>query len=432
MKFIIKGFLLGLFSLLVVACSADYLGNRANTLSSITIKANVENTTIGIDQTLEFTVEGDDGEDYTSQSVISVNGEPIEGNTFSFAESGEYEFTATYLEFNSNPLLFNVVTERFLTIDKSKALRNQTVQFKLLNPDGTDATDEAQFYVDDNLIEGTSYTTDIAGVYSVYAVYDNGISQTDESTFEVFIPKRKIVYEDYTGAWCGWCVRVTNAVRLLKEQSDDVVVVAIHNNDVMAFEGESQLANQFGVSGYPTAKINRTLTAPNPEDGASSIDLALTHAGEETDLSIAVNTTLNGDNLNVVVKLISENAIPATNKLVVYVYQNGLIFPQTNYYVNTPSSPYYQMGNPIPDFVHDDVLEASLTTNVLGESIPSTNAFEVYSRTFSAINLSQFAHTESPNTYDPTRFGVAVYVVDENNNALNAQHVKAGQSVNFE
>jgi len=431
MKFI-KGFLLGLFSLLVVACSADYLGNRATTLSTITIKANVDNTTIGIDQTLEFTVEGNDGEDYTSQSIISVNGEPIVGNTFSFEQSGEYEFTATYLEFNSNPLLFNVVTEKFLTIDKSKALRNQAINFRLLNPDGTDATDEAEFYVDGNLIEGTSFTSDIAGFYSVYAIFDSGLSQTDESTFEVFIPKRKIVYEDYTGAWCGWCVRVTNAVRLLKEQSDDVVVVAIHNNDVMAFPGESQLASQFGVSGYPAAKINRTLTAPNPEDGASSIDLALTHAGEDTNLSIAINTNLNGDNLNVEVKLIAENQIPSTYKLVAYVYQNGLIFPQTNYYVNTPGSPYYQMGNPIPDFVHDDVLEASLTTNVLGEAIPSINAFDVYSRTFPAINLAQFAYTDSPNTYDPTRFGVAVYVVDENNNALNAQHVKAGQSVTFE
>ncbi len=432
MKFIFKGFLLALFSLLIIACSADYLGNRANTLSLITIKANVETSTIGIDQTLEFTVEGDDGEDYTSQSIISVNGEPIEGSTYSFSEGGEYVFSATYQDYGSNLLEFNVVTERFLVINKSKALRNQTVEFKLLNPDGTDATEEAQFYVDNNLIEGATYITDVAGVYSVYAVYDNGVSQTEESTFEVFIPKRKIVYEDYTGAWCGWCVRVTNAVRLLKEQSDDVVIVAIHNNDIMAFEGESQLADAFDVSAYPAAKINRTLTAPTPEDGTESIDLALTHAGEDTDLSIAINTNLNGDNLNVEVKLISENPIPSSYKLVAYVYQNGLIFPQTNYYVDTPGSPYYQMGNPIPDFVHDDVLEASLTTNIFGESIPATVAYETYSRTFTALNLSEFAETESPNTYDPTRFGVAVYVVDENNNALNAQHVRAGQSINFE
>lgn len=432
MKFILKGFLFGFLALLVIACSADYLDNKANTLSSILIKANVETTTIGIDQTLEFTVEGDDGEDYTSQSIISVNGEPIDGNTYSFSDGGEYVFSAIYQDYESNLLEFNVVTERFLVIDNSKALRNQTVEFKLLNPDGTDTTDEAQFYVNNNLIEGAAFSSDEAGVYSVYAVYDNGVSQTEESTFEVFIPKRKIVYEDYTGAWCGWCVRVTNAVKLLKEQSDDVVIVAIHNNDIMAFPGESQLASQFDVSGYPTAKINRTLTAPTPEDGAESIDLALTYAGEETDLSIAINSNLNGDNLNVEVKLISENPIPSTHKLVVYVYQNGLIFPQTNYYVNTPGSPYYQMGNPIPDFVHDDVLEASLTSNVFGESVPATDAYETYSRTFSALNLSQFAETESPNTYDPTRFGVAVYVVDENNNALNAQHVRAGQSINFE
>lgn len=431
MKAFIKWLSVPVFALLIVACSADYLSNRAQYLSAISLQANVESSTIGIEQTLELSVIGDDGEDYTSQSVISVNGEPIQGATYSFMEGGEYVFTATYLDYNSNSLTFNVVSERFIVVDKSKALRNQTVEFKLLNPDGTDASDEAEFYVNEALIEGTTFSSNQTGIYTVYAVYDNGVSQSEELSFEIFIPRRKVVYEDYTGTWCGWCVRVTTAVQLLNQLSDDVVILAIHNNDPMAFSGESQLAAQFGVQGYPAARINRTVVAPNPEDGEASIQLALAHAGEETDLSIAINTNLSGNNLAVEVKLMSENPIPSSYRLVVYLYQNGLIFPQANYYNGVASSPWYQMGNPISDFVHDDVLESSYT-NIFGDPIPATNAFEVYSRTFSAVNLSQFGHTTAPNTFDPARFGVAVYVVDENNNALNAQHVKAGQSVNFE
>lgn len=432
MKIFIKVLSLGLLVVLIFACNADYLSNRAQYLSAITLKANVESSTVGIVQTLEFTVLGDDGEDYTSQSSILVNGTAIEGSTFSFDEEGEYVFTATYLGYNSNSLTFNVVSERFLVIDKSKALRNQNIQFKLLNPDGTDASEEAEFYVNNNLIEGAVFSSNETGNYSVYAVYDNGLSQTEEENFEIFIPRRKIVYEDYTGAWCGWCVRVTTAVQMLKEQSDDVVIVAIHNNDVMAFPQEAQLRAQLGVAGFPTAKVNRTQTAPNPENGQSSIDFALTHAGEDTDISIAINTNLSGNDLIVEVKLMSENNIPSTHKLVVYLYQNGLIFPQANYYNTIANNPWYQMGNPINDFVHDDVLEASLSSNIMGDPIPSTAAFDVYSKTFSAVNLSQFGHTTPPNSYDPTRFGVAVYVVDQNNRAINAQHVKAGQSVNFE
>lgn len=431
MKIFLRGFGFILTGILLYACSADYLSNRAQYLSSITLKANVESSTIGIDQTLVLTVEGDDGVDYTSQSIITVNGVPVQGSTFSFEEGGEYIFSATYLDYVSNQLVFNVVTERFLVIDKSKALRNQTIQFKLLNPDGTDASDEAEFYVNNNLIEGSTFSSNQAGNYTVFALYDNGVSQSEEIAFEIFIPKRKVVYEDYTGAWCGWCVRVTNAVRLLKEQSDDVVIIAIHNNDAMSFPQEAQLRGEFGVVGFPTAKVNRVDTAPNPEDSPAGINFALTHAGEETDLTIAIETQLNGDNLVIETQLMSENNIPSSYKMVVYIYQNGLIYPQTNYYVNTPGSPYYQMGNPIPDFVHDDVLEASLT-NIFGDPIPSTTAFDVYSRTFSAVNLSQYGHTTPPNSYDPTRFGVAVYVVDQNNRAINAQHVKAGQSINFE
>ncbi len=430
MKFI-KSILFIVSVFLVVACSADYLSNRAQNLTTISLKANVETSTVGVAQILEFSVEGDDGEDYTSQSTISVNGEPIEGNTYSFDEGGEYEFTAIYQDFNSNVLIFNVVTEKFLTADKSKALRNQTITFKLQNPDGSDATQGAEFYVNNDLIEGSSFTTEQVGIYNVFAVYDNGVSQTGELTFEVFIPKRKIVYEDYTGTWCGWCVRVTTAVQTIKQLSDDVVIVAIHNNDAMAFPLESQLADAFDVTGYPTAKVNRTQTVPTREDDPENIQLALNHAGEDTDLSIAINTSLSGDNLQVEVKLMSENSIPASYKIVAYIYQNGVVFPQRNYYNSLQNSPWYQMGDPLNDFVHDDVLEASLT-NIFGDLVPSTETFEVYTKSFPTTNLSQFAYSASPNTYDPTRFGVAVYVVDENNNAINAQHVKAGQSVNFE
>lgn len=419
-------------SIVIYSCSADYLDNRAQVdLSSITLKANIETTNIGIDQTLEFTVIGNDDVDYTANSVITVNGEPIEGTSHSFTEGGEYTFEATYSGFSSNALTYNVVTEKYLVIDRSKALRTQTVTFQLLNPNGDDATSEATFFVNGTSISGNTFSSNQEGVYEVYATYDNGVSQTEPETLEVFVPKRKVVYEDYTGAWCGWCVRVTNAVHLLKEQSDDVVVVAIHNNDEMTFPQEVQLRNTFGVAGFPTAKINRTDTAPNPEDAPSSIEYALANAGTETDISIAINTELTGNMLTVQTKLISENSIPSTHKLVVYIYQDGLVFPQTNYYVNTPGSPYYQMGNPIEDFVHNDVLETSLT-NIFGDQLQSTNAFEELSIDFDAVDLSTYGDTSNGNTYDPSRFGVAVYVVDENNNALNAQHVKAGLNVDFE
>lgn len=431
MRFYIKGIFFTLIAVFIYGCSADYLSNRAQYLTAITLKANVETTTIGINQTLELIVEGDDGEDYTAESVITVNGEPIQGSTYSFSEEGQYVFSATYQDYNSNTIAFNVVTERFLVVDKSKVFRNQTVQFKLLNPDGTDATQEAEFYVNGDLIVGSSVTTAELGVYTVFAVYDNGLSQTGELTFEVFIPKRKVVYEDYTGTWCGWCVRVTTAVQAIKELTDDVVIVAIHNNDPMAFPLESQLADAFNVLGYPTAKVNRTQTVPTREDDPENIQLVVDQAGVDSDLSIAINTNLSGNNLVVEVKLMSETNIPATHKVVVYIYQNGVVFPQQNYYNTIASSPWYQVGDPINDFVHDDVLETSLT-NIFGDQVQATEAFEVYSKSYPAMDLSQFTYTASPNTYDPTRFGVAVYVVDENNNALNAQHVKAGQSVNFE
>ena len=151
----------------------------------------------------------------------------------------------------------------------------------------------------------------------------------------------------------------------------------------------------------------------------------------EAQTSIAIQTQLNGTQLSVQTKIISENGLPSSYKQVVYLFQDGLIFPQVNYYVNTEGSPWYGLGNPIPDFVHNEVWETSLT-NIFGDPIASTAAFEEYTVSYAPVNLSSYGHTTTPNTFNPERFGVIVMLVDETNSAVNAQYVKAGQSVNFQ
>jgi len=421
---------------IIYSCSADYLSNSATAnLSTITIKADTDSNTIGVDQTITLSVIGNNDVDYTSESILYKNGVAITENPVQFSEGGVYEFSATYGDLTSNILTLVVVSEKYMTVSKSKLLRGQAVIFNLYEINGEDATQQATFFVNGSSITGNSFNSTVPDIYEVYAEYDDGVNlvQTEIQSFEVFIPKRKVSYEDYTGTWCGWCPRVTTAIKELTEVSDDIVAIAIHNNDIMVHSAaqELQLRQTFNVAGFPAARLNRTTTVPFPEDQQSSLDLVLNQAGADTNLSIGIETALSGDLLNVQVKVISENGLSGDSKLVVYIYQNGLIFPQTNYYVNIPESPWYNMGNPIPEFVHNDVLEVSLT-NILGDPITAIGPFEEYVTTFSGINLANYQHTQGVNSYDPTRFGVAVYLVNANNETLNAQHVKAGQNVGFE
>lgn len=428
--------LLFVFTLLVVAgffvvsCSSDDNGSGGDALSSITLKANTESTTIGASEQLTFTVTGSDNTDYTVSSVIKVNGAEITGNTFSFEEAGNYSFVASYDNLTSNELSFQVYSDLYVKINKSKFLRNETVAFNLLDVSGDDVTDEATFFVNGNQISGNEFSSETAASYEVYATFGN-MEQTDPETFEIFIPKRKVTFEDYTGTWCGWCPRVTTAVQKLKEQSDDVVIVALHNDAHMPSPQVSQLVSTFNVQGYPAARLNRSTTVPSPEDSANALNFVLNQAGAETNVSIAIDTELNGNDLSVTARVISEEALSNDYKIVVYITQNGLIFPQENYYHSNAASPWYQMGATINDFVHDDVMEASLT-NIFGDPLVDTPAFEEYSVSFNPISLSTYGVNSGGNSFNPSRFDVAVYIVDQNNVTQNAQHVHAGESVDFE
>lgn len=437
MKFIFKGALVGFITLFVCACSADYdytVNIDENSLTFISLKSNFEHNIAGIDQTLVFSVIDDiTGEEVTPVATFSVNGESFSGNSYSFQEEGTYIFTAKVNDKETNTLTIEVVSGRFVTVNQSRLLRGQQAEFSFYDASGQDITQSATFFVNGSAIPGNTFSSSTAGIYEVFAQY-GGSGVSPVSSFEVFIPKRKVSYEDYTGTWCGWCPRVTSAIHTLNEVSNNIVAIAVHNNDIMVHSEtqENLLRETFNVTGFPAARMNRIHTVPQlNEDQPEGIDFVLNVAGTNTDNSIAIDTKLSGDLLKVNVKLLSENGLPADYKLVVYLYQNGLIYPQTNYFVEIEGSPWFGLGNPIPDFVHNEVLELAVS-DLLGDPIQAVPAYEEYLMEFDPINLNEFASTDGNNTYDPQRFGVAVYLVNQANETLNAQHVQAGQSVNFE
>ena len=74
-----------------------------------------------------------------------------------------------------------------------------------------------------------------------------------------FIPVNRPLVEEYTGLWCGWCVRGYVALETIRERYPDrFVAIAFHDGDPMAIEVERPSS----VNGYPTAFINRATKYP--------------------------------------------------------------------------------------------------------------------------------------------------------------------------
>jgi len=291
------------------------------------------------------------------------------------------------------------------------SLRDQIVDFSLFDEEGNDITADAVFYVNDELLESNEFSSAQEGSFEVYAEYelDGSTITTEVEIFDVISPVRKAAIEDYTGTWCGYCPRITAAIDVVRELTDDVVVIAIHNGDDMALPFEGIIREEFEVDGFPSGRINRTIrwSMPHAPEDVTAI------AGTQSPLGIGIRSQLNGADLAVEVALASETALD-NMKLVVYLLEDGILRDQTNYFNNDPSSPYYQKGNPIIDYEHNDVLRASLT-DIFGDAIPPLNPLEEFKAEFT---------TSLPAEFVKENMHIAVMVVDQDNTALNAQIAK--------
>jgi thiol-disulfide isomerase/thioredoxin len=304
-----------------------------------------------------------------------------------------------------------------ITVDKivrKASLINQEIPFRIINEQGEDVSAIVTFYVNGNPIDGALFSSDSIGDFEVYGVYiQDGVEiTTNTESFSVIIPKRKIVVEDYTGTWCGFCPRVSGALYSLKEETDDITIVAIHETansfpDPMHFNEVQLLKDAFDVEGFPAARINRTVNWQNPHPNSDITSIA----GLDTNLALAINSELSGSELLVQVNLVYEEGSEQGDTLVVYLLEDEIINDQVNYYNQDTTSPFYNLGNPIPDFEHNEVLRNSLSS-ILGDPIPMTAALTEYVTSY-AITI--------PSNYNMENLSIVAMIVNEDNSAKNAQ-----------
>jgi thiol-disulfide isomerase/thioredoxin len=322
-----------------------------------------------------------------------------------------------------------IVPTAQITVEKivrEASLRNQVIPFSVLNEMGDDVTATTTFYVDGEEITGNAFSSPIVGEFEVYGSYnENGVIVTTNTVpFKVIIPKRKIVVEDYTGTWCGYCPSVAHAVEEAHAATNDIAVVAIHKTassvpDPMHFDDVQLLQDEFGVSGFPAARINRSTVWSSPYD----VDGIVSMAGVETDLAIAILSELDGNTLTVRADVVYENGSVNGDKIVVYLLESGIIHEQINYYNTDATSVFYQQGNPILDFVHNDALRLSLT-EVLGDNISATAELDEFTKVFTVAIPTAVV--------DIANLSLVAMVVSADNTAKNAQYAHINEDKAYE
>ena len=230
--------------------------------------------------------------------------------------------------------------------------------------------------------------------------------------------KKRVLLEDYTGTWCGNCARVSYAIGKVFEQTDKAVAIAIHNgNDPYHFAGIQPLKDLISPNNeleLPQSRLNRTTVWTFPEP--TNIQQAINFTSNNCGLGLAMKSTVadGAISLDVEVKL-AQNF--SNLKLVVYVLENHLIYPQRNY------TTYFGGVNPIPNFEHNHVLRAPLTT-LLGDALIGT--------TFGKTINTHFSVAVPANVTNAANVSFVAFVVDATNAVINARASEQNDVQSFE
>jgi hypothetical protein len=233
---------------------------------------------------------------------------------------------------------------------------------------------------------------------------------------------KNVLIEDYTGTWCQFCPRVIYGIQKVEQENLKAFPVAIHRGnppgtpsggvDPFNFPA-SALEASIGLTGYPTAKLNRKITWIN-ETNTTEVK---NQVKVNSDLGLALSSTVSGGTINLDVNIKFDANLTGL-KLVVYVLEDNLNYNQTN------STSYFGAANPIVNMEHDHVLRACLTDLVNGDPLTGTNDGVVVTKNFSIAIPSNVSNAANIN--------FVAFVLDATGNALNVRGAAANINQAFQ
>jgi thiol-disulfide isomerase/thioredoxin len=199
-------------------------------------------------------------------------------------------------------------------------------------------------------------------------------------SFPAHAAVKKLVFEDLTGAWCGYCPRGPIEMEALKAvYPNNVIIITQHNGDKMENSFSMILCDK--ASGFPNMMVNRrkvegvthsTVFAYENEikNTPATVAVGIQHAWNNSTRAVTGTITAKfeqaptaGD-LRIGLMIVENNVVGS-----------GTDYDQSNYYNTTSEYPELKgAGNPIIGYKHLKVQRDCPLSGVYGKSgiIPSS------------------------------------------------------------
>lgn len=192
---------------------------------------------------------------------------------------------------------------------------------------------------------------------------------------------KKVLIESFTGASYNLCPEADAMVNsLTATYPDKVLAVSIHEGDKMEIPGVQNYHFRFNNSTMPSVPsfmVNRLPVWNNVFQNMQQLNgNVLKGISTPVTCGLAINSTMAGRTAKIAVHAGFNQTVSGQNHLTVYIIENnvskaGKGYDQLNKYNTMPSSSFYNMGNPIIGYVHQNVWRMNLTPDLGNPIDPS-------------------------------------------------------------
>lgn len=247
---------------------------------------------------------------------------------------------------------------------------------------------------------------------------------------------QKVLLEMYSSAICATCPDAMLKYEQYATQYPGRVYGAdVHNYDPMQLTLWGTLDTMLNITAFSTGSFNRKPyngTAVIPKTMWQSSNMLNTTLSTTATCGLKITSSVTGNQATVKVDAGFKTALTGDYRLTVYLVEDSVTgsstgYQQANYYNNTPSSPFYQMGNPMTTYKHNCVVRKVLTSNK-GAVL---SASDIPANTIISKN-----YTTSTSGYNLARTYVIAFINHNGSTVtdqqiLNVQRVKLGTSCNW-
>ncbi|MBX7155452.1 MAG: Omp28-related outer membrane protein [Bacteriodetes bacterium] len=211
-------------------------------------------------------------------------------------------------------------------------------------------------------------------------------------------PTKRILVEEFTGAWCPWCIDGPVRLAEIEEKyGDKIITVAIHDNDSMTTPEYSDATGlKVMAPFFPAGCVNRIYyAAENSGKVGFGRDQWLTRVTEElakpavVDVSLSkVKYNTSTRELTVTVDAKFAEAVSGDIRFNVHIVEDGITgsgtgWDQANAYnqlAGNEKHPWYGKGSPVKGFIHNHVFRTTLggawgTDGVIPASVKSGDTY---------------------------------------------------------